>query len=41
MREKRKNDIDPRDALLNVEFDGFGFNKDRPSSKTVGDVGDG
>ena len=33
MREKRKNDIDPRDALLNVEFDGFGFNKERPVRK--------
>ena len=36
MREKRKNDIDPRDALLNVEFDGFGFNKDRPCANGRG-----
>ena len=33
MREKRKNDLDPRYALLNVEFDGFGFNKDKSPRK--------
>ena len=38
MRDKRKNDLDPRDALLGVEFDGFGFNKGRSPMKRAGNL---